>query len=479
MADDRNEGGQEEKNGATEGGNKPSEENAQSVHEEDSTKNEAGDQTPITNYIEPSKQVRKPNMIEVWEESEAYQQYLGFIIDIGESLQGRKISEQIQISENCDKLLKILDQLRQYADDTPPIEMQARYGNPAYRDWFDLLDGNADALVAELLPEELSGAAIELVPYLVESFGNDTRIDYGTGHEMTFVMFVCGLFKIGFLKEDDKLAVGLKVFSKYFDLCRYLQTRYRMEPAGSMGVWNLDDYQFVAFILGAAQLLKGAKLKPKSIPDPEMADMLKKDFHLFACLAFIHQVKSGPFHEHSNQLWNISAVQLWSKVFTGLIKMYRAEVLCKFPVIQHALFGSIFSLEKAKSKRELPGDAPPGGSDPNRTPRMPGPGGMHPGVAGLLRGIPGMPPMMGMPPGPGSLPPGPGSMPPGLGSMPVTGMPPGLGGSLSGGMPKPSETTSRGLATSNVGLVPTIDAKVNDVPGISGNPGQLPASNAS
>jgi serine/threonine-protein phosphatase 2A activator len=58
-------------------------------------------------------------------------------------------------------------------------------------------------------------------------------------------------------------------------------------------------------------------VKPKAISDPEMAEMLKKDYHFFACLAYIHQVKSGPFHEHSNQLWNISGVPNWAKVFTG------------------------------------------------------------------------------------------------------------------------------------------------------------------
>jgi len=29
------------------------------------------------------------------------------------------------------------------------------------------------------------------------------------------------------------------------------------------------------------------------------------------------------------------------------MKMYKAEVLCKYPVMQHSLFGSIFTLEKA------------------------------------------------------------------------------------------------------------------------------------
>lgn len=38
------------------------------------------------------------------------------------------------------------------------------------------------------------------------------------------------------------------------------------------------------------------------------------------------QMKTGPFAEHSNQLWNISAVPSWSKVNQGLIRMYKAEV---------------------------------------------------------------------------------------------------------------------------------------------------------
>lgn len=39
-------------------------------------------------------------------------------------------------------------------------------------------------------------------------------------------------------------------------------------------------------------------------------------------------MKSGPFAEHSNQLYNISGVPAWSKVNSGLIKMYKAEVIC-------------------------------------------------------------------------------------------------------------------------------------------------------
>lgn len=202
---------------------------------------------------------------------------------------------------------------------------------------------------------------------------------------MAFVMFLACLFKIGALKTNqDEPAVGLIVFDRYMTLVRKLQQIYRMEPAGSQGVWALDDYQFMPFIWGSAQLIDEQKVEPRSIPDYTKAEVLAPDYHFFSCINYIAGVKSGPFAEHSNQLWNVSGVPTWSKVYTGLIKMYRAEVLSKFPVIQHTFFGSIFTLEKASNQRA----SQMASAGPQRGRRMPPPGGM-----GRMP-----PPLIGVPP---------------------------------------------------------------------------------
>lgn len=110
-------------------------------------------------------------------------------------------------------------------------------------------------LLQAALPRRFHRAVPEIMVYMVEGFGNATRIDYGTGHEMSFLMFLCCLFKIGALTEVDQISVIGKVFHRYLRLVRNLQVTYRMEPAGSRGVWSLDDYQFVPFIWGSSQLI--------------------------------------------------------------------------------------------------------------------------------------------------------------------------------------------------------------------------------
>lgn len=50
------------------------------------------------------------------------------------------------------------------------------------------------------------------------------------------------------------------------------------------------------------------------------------------------QVKVGPFAEHSNQLWNVSGVASWSKINSGLVKMYKVEVSIQIVIFNRICF---------------------------------------------------------------------------------------------------------------------------------------------
>lgn len=73
-------------------------------------------------------------------------------------------------------------------------------------------------------------------------------------------------------------------------------------------------------------ILENPDLNPNMFVDEKCVQQFKSKYMFLGCIDFIMQVKKGLFHEHSNQLWNISGVQSWNKINEGLIKMYKKEV---------------------------------------------------------------------------------------------------------------------------------------------------------
>lgn len=107
-----------------------------------------------------------------------------------------------------------------------------------------------------------------LLPLLLETspFGNATRLDYGTGHELAFFLFLYALRVIGVLQDDEARAIGLGIADRYLKLVWKLQDVYRLEPAGSHGVWGLDDYGFLGYLFGSAQLLSSSTTPADFLP---------------------------------------------------------------------------------------------------------------------------------------------------------------------------------------------------------------------
>jgi len=200
-----------------------------------------------------------------------------------------------------------------------------------------------------ILPEseQQEKFANELAPYLVSSVGNYTRIDYGSGHEASFVQWMYCLKVLKLVQPEDDFALVARLFVRYLKLVRKLQKTYWLEPAGSHGVWGLDDFQFLHFVWGSSQLIEHPQIKPKSIHNPDIVNTYSEEYLYLGCIKFILEMKKGPFGEHSPYLNDISHVphQLWTKVNNGMIKMYQLEVLQKFPVIQHFLFGMLIPFE--------------------------------------------------------------------------------------------------------------------------------------
>ncbi|PGG96020.1 hypothetical protein AJ79_09761 [Helicocarpus griseus UAMH5409] len=337
----------------------------------------------------PSKRINESSDVSFFLTSLAYRDIMTFILQLNRAMVPSKIkdpngsmrvqawplnSDAVEFSEPVRRLQLLLSKLDAIVDEVPPDTGPRRFGNISFRKWWQEVEARAPEVLDECLqPEVLRqgdgsaesvSAKEELTAYFTGSFGSPQRLDYGTGHELSFVAFLACLWKLnGFPKTGagvEERGIVLGVIEPYFELIRRLIRTYTLEPAGSHGVWGLDDHSFLPYILGSAQLsppisesestptegsLSNAP-EPSAVAKANIVEKERKHNMYFSAIGLIYDVKRGPFWEHSPMLYDISGIRDgWGKINKGMIKMYNAEVLSKLPVVQHFPFGSLFRWE--------------------------------------------------------------------------------------------------------------------------------------
>ncbi|KAI3391630.1 hypothetical protein diail_7031 [Diaporthe ilicicola] len=349
-------------------------------------------------FSAPSKCINEGPDVARFLTSKAYRDIGIFVMQLNRALCPRKsangpsktftLGGNRQDTASVRKLRDLLERTARLIDEAPPDPGPRRFGNISFRKWYQLLEDNVDGLLREFVSadildfgaskgtsaqnsgtrgedDESARAIDELKAYFLGGFGSAQRLDYGTGHELSFLAFVGCLWKLGAFKDggaggDIERDIVLGVFEPYLSVVRRLILTYTLEPAGSHGVWGLDDHFFMSYVFGSAQLtrpitedepmpLEGSverAPKPGDILKPEAVERLRETNMYFSAVGFINDVKKGPFWEHSPILYDVSGIKDgWGKINKGMIKMFNAEVLSKFPVVQHFPFGSLFSWE--------------------------------------------------------------------------------------------------------------------------------------
>ena len=173
-------------------------------------------------------------------------------------------------------------------DSFPPIEQEQRFGNKAFRQWYDKLEEDYITYINFLTKDE--DLIIELQSYFLDCFGSSKRIDYGTGHELNFLCILYILVCVKYFSEEDLSSIVHHVYYRYLLLCRKLQITYKLEPAGSRGIWGLDDFQFLCFAFGASELIDHKEILPSSITNKEILGKYSDDYMFLGCVKFILEV---------------------------------------------------------------------------------------------------------------------------------------------------------------------------------------------
>jgi serine/threonine-protein phosphatase 2A activator len=189
-------------------------------------------------FLEPVKKINEGQDVDHFLSSKAYKDIVSWLLMLNASMfpgaskdgsaatkwpSGGSSKDVSAIVSNLRDLIHDADEMiTTYPPDTGP----RRFGNIAFRDWHAGLGAKADALLAKYLPENLQAveahgvqAMVEVKAYFLGSWGSAQRLDYGTGHELSFLAFLACLWKVGAFEGkpdgEEERALVLHVIHPY------------------------------------------------------------------------------------------------------------------------------------------------------------------------------------------------------------------------------------------------------------------------
>lgn len=308
----------------------------------------------------PKRRILSKEDHDLFLRSPTYDLVLAWVFTLSESVADTPISaiKADSLSSTVKTILAALDETEQLVYQNPPDDQGgSRFGNKRFRDFLDGVKARAPAWHTQLGITSSSSpsdgdAVAEVSTYLSQAFGNRKRIDYGSGHELNFIMWLLCLYQLRRVTATDFPALVLRVFTRYLEVMRVVQSTYYLEPAGSHGVWGLDDYQFLPFLFGASQLLHHKFITPRAIHQELVLEQFGRDYLYLNQIVFVNSTKTVKgLRWHSPMLDDISSAKTWVKVEGGMRRMFVAEVLGKLPVMQHFLFGNLIPAAEGMSEQ--------------------------------------------------------------------------------------------------------------------------------
>lgn len=174
-------------------------------------------------FVIPAKRINEGRDVQRFLTSEAYRDIGTFVMQLNIAMCPRKSSQSGQVetwqldsplslSEPVRKLQELLKSIDSMIAEAPPDTGPRRFGNVSFRKWYEILETRVRGLLQSYLPKAVlefsststDGVSVldELTPYLLGCFGSPQRLDYGTGHELSFLAFVACIWKLGGFTSD-------------------------------------------------------------------------------------------------------------------------------------------------------------------------------------------------------------------------------------------------------------------------------------